>query len=65
MPTPTPNQLRPMLAQVKADLSRETNLDRASDLRVLRITLETAIALAAKQSVLLAAGCASPGATIH
>jgi hypothetical protein len=64
--TPTPNHLRQMLARVNADLPRETDLDRASDLRILKMMLETAIelsALADPQSSDSAS--APPGVTIH
>jgi hypothetical protein len=65
MATPTPNQLRHMLACVNADLLRETDPDKASDLRILRMYIETAIALAEKQRAPITPDCAPPGVTIH
>jgi hypothetical protein len=65
MPTPTPNQLRRMLAHVNGELSKEQNEARSSDLRILKMRLETAIALAEKQNVAVASECAPSGVTIH
>jgi hypothetical protein len=64
--TPTPNQLRLMLARVNADVPKERDPDRASDLRILKMHLETAIelsALADPQS--RDSASAPPGVTIH
>jgi hypothetical protein len=57
--------VKQMLARVSADLPRETNPARASDLRILKMRLETAFALAQKQNVAVASECAPAGATIH
>jgi hypothetical protein len=45
MTIPTPNQLRRMLAHVNVEPSREHDEVRSSDLRILKMRLETAIAL--------------------
>ena len=64
--TPTPNQLRQMLARVNADLPRETDLDRASDLRILKMRLETAIELSALADPQSSDSASAPsGVTIH
>ena len=64
--TPTPSQLRQMLARVNADLPRETDLDRASDLRILKLHLETAIELSAlADQKSRDSASAPPGVTIH
>jgi len=54
-----------MLAHVNAELSKERNEVRAGDLRVLKMKIEKAIALAPKQSAPTIAECAPPGVTIH
>jgi hypothetical protein len=66
MPTPTPSQLRQMLAIVKAELQVEKDAVRAHDLRMLRLRLEAAIKVAAlADSRSRASAHAPPGVTIH
>jgi hypothetical protein len=65
MSTPTPNQLRRMLAHVNAELSREADPARASDLRILKMKIETAIALAEIQGAAITPERAPPRVTVH
>ena len=65
MATPMASQLRHMLARVNADLPRETDPARASDLRILKMRLEMAIALAEQQGTPITSEHAPPRATLH
>jgi hypothetical protein len=65
MATPTPNQLRHMLARVNADLPRETDPARACDLRILKTYIETAIALAKNERAPTTSDRRPPDVTIH
>jgi len=65
MPTPTPSQLRRMLAIVTVELQVEKDAVRAHDLRMLKLRLEAAIAVAKKQGAAITPERAPPDATIH
>jgi hypothetical protein len=59
-----PDQVQAMLDRVNADLPRERNQDRASDLRILKMKLESLQEIR-RLSEQTAVEGAPPGVTIH
>jgi hypothetical protein len=65
MPRLTPQRISAMLARVTSDLASEKDEGGASDLRILKMRLETAIALAEQQGTPITSERAPPGVTVH